>query len=66
VEITARPHDVITAWPEGGSYLGFIFARAENPERVERALREAYAKLNFVVSAELPVSNAATGKLPLV
>src|ERR1700676_2020181 len=27
VQITARPHDFIAAWPEGSSYLGFIFAR---------------------------------------
>jgi hypothetical protein len=66
IEITARLHDKIISWPEGSSYLGFIFARAESPEEVERALREAHAKLDFVVSAELPVSNAATGKLPLV
>jgi biotin carboxylase len=66
IEITARLHDKIISWPEGSSYLGFIFARAEDPEKVERALRDAHAKLNFVVSAELPVSNAATGKLPLV
>jgi biotin carboxylase len=66
IEITARLHDKIISWPEGSSYLGFIFARTEDPEKVERALREAHAKLNFVVSAELPVSNAATGKLPLV
>jgi biotin carboxylase len=66
IEITARLHDKIISWPEGSSYLGFIFARSEDPEKVERALREAHAKLNFVVSAELPVSNAATGKLPLV
>jgi biotin carboxylase len=66
IEITARLHDKIISWPEGSSYLGFIFARAEDPEKVENALREAHAKLNFVVNAELPVSNAATGKLPLV
>lgn len=66
IEITARLHDKIISWPEGSSYLGFIFGRAEDTEKVERALREAHAKLNFVVSAELPVSNAATGKLPLV
>jgi formate-dependent phosphoribosylglycinamide formyltransferase (GAR transformylase) len=66
IEITARLHDKIISWPEGSSYLGFIFARAEDPEKVERALRDAHAKLNFVVNAELPVSNAATGKLPVV
>jgi hypothetical protein len=64
LEITARLHDKIVAWPEGSSYLGFIFARADEPEKVEQALREAHGKLKFVVRAELPVSNAATGKLP--
>jgi hypothetical protein len=66
IEITARLHDKIISWPEGSSYLGFIFARDNDPEKVERALREAHGKLKFVVTAELPVSNAATGKLPLV
>jgi biotin carboxylase len=66
VEITARLHDKIITWPEGSSYLGFIFARADEPEKVESALREAHAKLKFIVSAQLPVGNAATGKLPLV
>src|SRR5437660_6436072 len=36
--ITARLHDAIAAWPEGSSYLGFLFARANTPEGVERAL----------------------------
>ena len=31
IEITARLHDFIAAWPEGSSYLGFIFSRAETP-----------------------------------
>jgi formate-dependent phosphoribosylglycinamide formyltransferase (GAR transformylase) len=66
LEITARLHDKIITWPEGSSYLGFIFARGDDPEKVERALRQAHSKLDFVVSPELPVSNAATGKLPLV
>jgi biotin carboxylase len=66
LEITARLHDKIVAWPEGSSYLGFIFARADEPEKVERALQQAHGKLKIVVSAELPVSNAATGKLPVV
>jgi len=35
--------------PEGHRYVGFLFARAETPERVERALREAHAHLRFDV-----------------
>ncbi|HUK31789.1 MAG TPA: ATP-grasp domain-containing protein [Candidatus Acidoferrum sp.] len=66
IEITARLHDTVVAWPEGSSYPGFIFARAGSPEEVERALREAHAKLHFVVTPELPVSHPATGQLPVV
>jgi hypothetical protein len=41
--------------PEGGSYLGFLFARAGTPEQVERALREAHARLEFAIAPELAV-----------
>jgi biotin carboxylase len=33
--------------PEGGSYLGFIFARSDAPHQVEAALRQAHAELEF-------------------
>ena len=36
--------------PEGDRYLGFLFARAATPERVETALRTAYARLTFVIT----------------
>jgi biotin carboxylase len=64
LHITARLHDSIMAWPEGSSYLGFIFARAETPETVEQSLREAHARLEFSIKESLPVEHAATGKLP--
>jgi hypothetical protein len=64
IEITARLHDKVVAWPEGASYLGFIFARAEKPEEAEAALRAAHAELNFKLNPELPVENPATGRLP--
>src|SRR5262249_61317921 len=32
--ITAREHDTIAAWPEGSSYLRFLFPRAEKPEQI--------------------------------
>jgi biotin carboxylase len=35
--------------PEGWQYLGFIFARAATPDAVERALREAHARLAFTI-----------------
>src|SRR5438552_67504 len=34
LSITARSHDPIAAWPEGASYLGFLFAQGDTPERV--------------------------------
>jgi biotin carboxylase len=64
VEITARLHDHVTAWPEGSSYLGFIFARASRPELVEAALRAAHAKLRFRFVERLPAAHPATGRIP--
>ena len=43
-----RGQDVVPL-PEGSRYLGFIFARAETPARAEAALREAHARLRFVI-----------------
>jgi biotin carboxylase len=57
VEITARLHDYIAAWPEGTSYLGFLFARAETAEEVERALRAAHAELRFGIRERLAVEH---------
>ncbi len=48
VAITAHPGQDLVPLPEGASYPGFIFARAESPERVEVALREAHRRLQFV------------------
>jgi hypothetical protein len=57
LEITARLHDYIAAWPEGSSYLGFLFAQAEMAEEVEEALRAAHAKLRFVIRERLAVEH---------
>ena len=59
VEITARLHDFIAAWPEGSSYLGFLFARAEMPEQVEAALRAAHGQLSITITPRLPVAHPA-------
>jgi hypothetical protein len=64
IRITARLHDFIAAWPEGSSYLGFIFARAASPDRVESALRLAHGQLRFGIVLRLPVEHPVTGKLP--
>jgi ATP-grasp domain/L-amino acid ligase C-terminal domain 2 len=59
--ITARLHDYIEAWPEGSSYLGFLFAKAETPEAAEQVLRQAHAELRFTLMARLPVQHPVTG-----
>lgn len=47
--ITAHLTQRVAPPPEGASYLGFIFSRAATPARVEAALREAHARLEFVI-----------------
>jgi len=49
IAITAHPGQDLLPLPEGWQYLGFIFARADSPERVEAALREAHSRLDFVI-----------------
>jgi biotin carboxylase len=63
LEITARLHDYIAAWPEGSSYLGFLFARGNSPEEVENAIRAAHSKLHFRLTPRLPVEHPATGRI---
>ncbi|MBM3809578.1 MAG: ATP-grasp domain-containing protein [Acidimicrobiia bacterium] len=55
IEITARPDQQMLALPEGSSYLGFIFARAESPDQAERAVRAAHARLTFTIDPLLEV-----------
>jgi biotin carboxylase len=61
VRITAKPDQLLVPLPEGASYLGFIFARGDRPDAVERALRDAHACLRFAVDPELPVVQSAHG-----
>lgn len=63
IRITARLRDYVAAWPEGSSYLGFIFARANSPEEAESSLRRAHAKLQFKFSPRLPVEHPVTGRM---
>jgi hypothetical protein len=64
LEITARQHDYIAAWPEGSSYLGFLFARAGSPAEVETALRGAHSKLRFYMTPRLAVEHPLTHTIP--
>jgi len=54
VIITAKVGQTLVPLPEGASYLGFIFARGEDPASVERALREAHGRLRFQIATALP------------
>jgi predicted ATP-grasp superfamily ATP-dependent carboligase len=62
IQITARLHDFIAAWPEGSSYLGFIFARGKTPEFAEAALRKAHEVLQFAIAPRLPVAHPVSGQ----
>ena len=55
VVITAKEGQALIPLPEGASYLGFIFARADSSESVTLRLREAHARLRFHLSKTLPV-----------
>ena len=63
LEITARVHDYIAAWPEGASYLGFLFAKGDAPAAVEAALRTAHAQLKFTLTPRLPVEHPGGGRI---
>ncbi len=47
--ITSHLGQQLVPLPEGSQYLGFLFARADQPEVVERALRRAHGMLEFVI-----------------
>lgn len=50
VAITAHVGQELVPLPEGWQYLGFIFARADTPDAVEAALRDAHARLAFEIA----------------
>jgi hypothetical protein len=56
VDITAKEGQMLLRWPEGSSYLGFLFAKAEKPDEVETALRRAHECLRFRFHQALPVA----------
>lgn len=60
VRITAKVDAPIVPLPEGKSYLGFIFARAGEPAAVDRALRDAHARLHFEIDREVALVPAGS------
>lgn len=55
VQVTVGVGQTVVPLPEGASYLGFLFARADTPNEVETALRAAHGKLRFDIAPELRV-----------
>jgi hypothetical protein len=53
IEITSPLHQPIVTLPEGESYLGFIFARGQDPASVEQALRDAHALLRIQITPDI-------------
>lgn len=60
VSITARLGRHIDPLPRGNRYLGFIFAQADSPETVERALRDAHSCLEIRIA----IGSADDGERP--
>jgi biotin carboxylase len=56
VSITAETGQIVTPPPEGATYLGFIFARAPNPEAAVDALRQAHHYLTFDIRPVMAAS----------
>jgi hypothetical protein len=61
VRMTAKIDQVLVPLPEGRSYLGFIFGRADRSPEVERALRDAHRCLEFAIDTEVPVLQSPNG-----
>jgi biotin carboxylase len=58
VLITAKRDQLLEPLPEAGSYLGFIFARAQTAADAERAVRDAHRRLSFVIHPAIGVRPA--------
>ncbi|MDP8943648.1 MAG: ATP-grasp domain-containing protein, partial [Actinomycetota bacterium] len=59
LELGVHPGAEVRPLPEGDRYLGFLFARGETPDDVERALRGAHARLEVEIAE--PAAQAAAG-----
>ena len=64
VSITAEPGQIVAPPPDGASYLGFIFSRAQSPAEAESALRLAHRRLRFDIRAEYPAAIEASALIP--
>ncbi len=62
ITITAQAGQVIAPPPAGASYLGFLFARTDNPYAAESALRNAHRRLHFQIRPEYPAVKAGAAE----
>jgi biotin carboxylase len=62
--ITAEPGDELVPLPEGTRYLGFLLARGQTPEDVERSLRDAHRRLTVVIRASPPTATDSSPSSP--
>ena len=53
--LTAKPDQRLEPLPEGGSYLGFIFARSSEPAEAIQSVRQAHDALRVVIDPPIPV-----------
>ena len=51
VEITIPPGGRVLPLPEGDRYLGFLFAKGQDPAEVEAALRAGHSELELVIAS---------------
>jgi len=58
VSVTVREGYALTPLPEGGTYLGFVFALGDDPAGVEASLRQAQEMIRVVVAPSLAVEVA--------
>ena len=61
VRITAKADQILVPLPEGNSYLGFIFARADEPAAAVAALRAAHAQIALDIEPEVRVLQSVHG-----
>ncbi len=64
VTIAAHVGQIVAPPPDGASYLGFIFARANRPEDAESALRTAQRLLRFDIRPEYPATAVHADQTP--
>ena len=57
IVITVKPGQRVQPLPEGGAYLGFIFARGDQPSDVVTALRSAHDRLQFQIAPVLSLAS---------